>query len=107
MPPRNRAQSGRSGNRADTEDAAARNGHEADARSEASTAERGRDERVGVAGLRLPMPAGVDGKRLLWFGGLGALATIGLLDWPVAVVVGAGSIIASRFARDEQRRRGD
>jgi hypothetical protein len=35
------------------------------------------------------------------------LATIGLLDWPVAVVVGAGSIIASRFARDEQRRRGD
>jgi hypothetical protein len=106
MPPRTRAQSGRSGDRADTEDADARNGHEADGRT-VSTTERGRDGGVTVAGLRLPTPAGVDGKRLLWFGGLGALATIGLLDWPVAAVVGAGSIIASRFARDEQRRRGE
>jgi hypothetical protein len=56
-----------------------------------------------MAGLRLPLPEalvnGSTGKRLIWLGGLGAMATIGLLEWPVAVAVGAGSFVAERFAR--------
>jgi hypothetical protein len=56
-----------------------------------------------MAGLRLPLPEalanGSAGKRLIWLGGLGAMATIGLLEWPVAVAVGAGSFVAERFAR--------
>jgi hypothetical protein len=45
----------------------------------------------------------------LWYGGLGALATIGVLEWPVAVVVGAATAIAARphpheAAPVEQRR---
>lgn len=49
-----------------------------------------------IAGFRLPLPMldQLDAKRLLWFGGLGVLATIGILDWPVALVVGAGTLIA-------------
>lgn len=58
-------------------------------------------------GLRLPLPAnlpgGLDAKRLLWFGGLGALAVIGILDWPVAVVVGAGTVVAGQLARDSAK----
>ena len=51
--------------------------------------------------IRLPLPTlgAVDAKRLLWYGGLGALATIGILDWPVALVVGTGTIIAGRASR--------
>jgi hypothetical protein len=56
-----------------------------------------------MAGLRLPLPEalanGSAGKRLIWWGGLGAMATIGLLEWPVAVAVGAGTFVAERFAR--------
>jgi hypothetical protein len=37
-------------------------------------------------------------------GGLAALATIEVLEWPVAVAIGAGSYVAERFARDEVRR---
>jgi hypothetical protein len=49
--------------------------------------------------LRLPTLGDIDAKRLLWYGGLGALATIGILDWPVALVVGTGTIIATRSRR--------
>ena len=58
----------------------------------------------GLAGLRLPIPtlAGIDGKRLLWYGGLGALATLGILDWPVALVVGAGTIVARGLTPTEE-----
>lgn len=65
----------------------------------------------GVAasgGFRLPLPgdlaAVMDPKRLLWLGGLAALATIEVLEWPVAVAIGAGSYVAERFARDDVRR---
>ena len=43
-------------------------------------------------------------KRLLWLGGLAALATIEVLEWPVAVAIGAGSYVAERFAREDVRR---
>jgi hypothetical protein len=49
--------------------------------------------------LRLPQVPEHGGKRLVWFAGLGALAAVGILEWPVALVVGAGSVVAERFAR--------
>ncbi|MDT7613409.1 MAG: hypothetical protein QOF00_856 [Pseudonocardiales bacterium] len=60
----------------------------------------------GVAvggGIRLPLPPGlpdVDAKRLLWWGGLGVAAVVGLLEWPVALAVGVGSVVAERLARE-------
>jgi hypothetical protein len=58
-------------------------------------------------GFGLPLPGGLsavmDPKRLLWLGGLAALATIEIIEWPVAVVIGVGSYVAERFARDDVR----
>ncbi|WP_214416494.1 hypothetical protein [Sphaerisporangium fuscum] len=34
--------------------------------------------------------------RLLYYGGLGLLAAIGLLEWPVAAAIGAGTMVAAR-----------
>ncbi|MBV9207026.1 MAG: hypothetical protein JO037_16900 [Actinobacteria bacterium] len=52
--------------------------------------------------LPLPgLPFSVDPKRLLWYGGLAALATVGVLEWPVAAVVGVGSYVTERMARDD------
>jgi hypothetical protein len=58
--------------------------------------------------IRPPLPGmpGVlpDPKRLLWWGGLAALAAVEVIEWPVAVVVAAGSYVAERMARDDIRR---
>jgi hypothetical protein len=55
------------------------------------------------AGFHLPLPGmgNVDPLRLLWLGGLAALATIEIIEWPVALTLGAGSYIAERLARQE------
>jgi hypothetical protein len=45
-----------------------------------------------------------DPKRLLWWGGLAALAAVEVIEWPVAVVVAAGSYVAERMARQDNRR---
>jgi hypothetical protein len=58
-------------------------------------------------GFPLPvpgLPSNVDPKRVLWWGGLAALAAVGVIEWPVAAVVGAGSYVAERLARDDARR---
>lgn len=57
---------------------------------------------VTLGGLKLPVPA-VGPKRALWWGGLAALAVVGALEWPVAVVVGAGTYVAEQFAREDAR----
>jgi hypothetical protein len=57
--------------------------------------------------LPLPLPGlpfSVDPKRLLWYGGLAALATVGVLEWPVAAVVGVGSFVSERLAREDALR---
>ncbi|GGK68876.1 hypothetical protein Sme01_14210 [Sphaerisporangium melleum] len=36
--------------------------------------------------------------RLLYYGGLGALAALGMIEWPIAVAVGIGTVIATRAA---------
>lgn len=62
--------------------------------------------RAGGAFPSLPVPGlpfSVDPKKVLWWGGLAALATVGVLEWPVAAVVGAGSYVAERWARDDAR----
>ena len=35
-------------------------------------------------------------ERLLYYGGLGLAATVGVLEWPVAAAAGAGVWVASR-----------
>lgn len=56
-----------------------------------------------LAGFQVPLPGmgNVDPLRLLWLGGLAALATIEIIEWPVALTLGAGSYIAERLARRE------
>jgi hypothetical protein len=102
---------------------------EAEIESQAEQADRQQTAAVRVeeepnrlATLRLPLPfnrqmlvqpgaipgwlmAEPAGKRLLWLGGLGAMATIGLLEWPVAVAVGAGSYIAEQLVREQSTQR--
>jgi 2-keto-3-deoxy-6-phosphogluconate aldolase len=51
----------------------------------------------------LPSLSGrVDQRRLLWWGGLAAAGTIGLLEWPVVAAVGIGSYVAEQFAKNGQ-----
>jgi len=58
--------------------------------------------RNATPSLPLPgLPFSVEPKRLLWYGGLAALATVGVLEWPVAAVVGVGSYLTERMARDD------
>jgi hypothetical protein len=35
-------------------------------------------------------------ERLLYYGGLGLMATVGVLEWPVAAAVGVGVWLAGR-----------
>lgn len=58
--------------------------------------------RVGMPHLGLPSTASVPG-RLLWLGGLGTLAVFGVLDWPVAAAVAAGTWVAEQRARERLR----
>jgi hypothetical protein len=59
-----------------------------------------------VPGVHDVMPGGTAG-RVLWWGGLAALAAFGVVDWPVAVLVGAGSWVAEQYAKAAQRPGGD
>ncbi|HEY2947826.1 MAG TPA: hypothetical protein VGJ53_05410 [Micromonosporaceae bacterium] len=38
-------------------------------------------------------------ERLLYYGGLGAMAVAGILEWPVAAAAGAGVWVATRGQR--------
>lgn len=53
-------------------------------------------------GLSLPSASGVPG-RVLWLGGLGTLAVVGALDWPVAVAIAAGTWVAEQRAKERLR----
>ncbi|MEU7450659.1 hypothetical protein [Streptosporangium roseum] len=52
---------------------------------------------VDVARSLLPPP-----ERLIYYGGLGALAVVGAIEWPVAAAIGVGTLVAQR-ARAERR----
>ncbi|QXE36283.1 hypothetical protein KQY30_20595 [Streptomyces sp. GMY02] len=47
------------------------------------------------------MPSLPPPKRLAFYGGLGALAVLGALDWPVAVAIGAATAVARSGRRGE------
>jgi hypothetical protein len=70
----------------------------------AKVKDNGRGKNVSaLAEFRLPWPQGfdVDPKRVLWLGGLAVLAAVEVLEWPVALVVGAGSYVAEWMARQD------
>lgn len=56
-----------------------------------------------LPGVHLGMPTGLPG-RVLWWGGLAALAAFDVVDWPVAVLVGAGSWVAEQYAKEAAER---
>ena len=43
----------------------------------------------GVGPVRVPSP-----DRLAFYGGIAALALFGIVDWPVALVIGVGHLLA-------------
>jgi len=45
----------------------------------------------------IPMPR-MRGN-VIWWGGLAAVAALGIVDWPVAALIGAGTWVAERHAR--------
>jgi hypothetical protein len=56
-------------------------------------------QRMPLPGVRMPgMPTGLPG-RVLWWGGLAALAAFEVVDWPVAVLVGAGEWVAEQYSK--------
>jgi hypothetical protein len=65
--------------------------------------------RLPLPGIGMPvaMPTGLPG-RALWWGGLAALAAFEVVEWPVAVLVGAGEWVAEQYAKSAaQNRRAD
>jgi hypothetical protein len=48
--------------------------------------------------MPIGMPTGTQG-RVLWWGGLAALAAFDVVEWPVAVLVGAGSWVAEQYVK--------
>lgn len=62
--------------------------------------------RLPLPGIHVGMPTGTPG-RVLWWGGLAALAAFEIVDWPVAVLVGAGSWVAEQYAKAAQSQRAE
>ena len=52
----------------------------------------------GRPGVHLGMPTGTAG-RVLWWGGLAAVAAVGVGDWPVAALIGVGAWVAEQYAK--------
>ncbi|GAA5039774.1 hypothetical protein [Thermocatellispora tengchongensis] len=46
---------------------------------------------VDIARTFLPPP-----ERMVYYGGLAALAAVGVIDWPVAAAIGVGTIVVQR-----------
>ncbi|HXW87676.1 MAG TPA: hypothetical protein VEJ42_05405 [Streptosporangiaceae bacterium] len=44
------------------------------------------------------MPSGTAGN-VIWWGGLAAVAALGVVDWPVAAIVAAGTWVAEQQSR--------
>jgi hypothetical protein len=62
-----------------------------------------RGPELPLPGMHIGMPTGLPG-RVLWWGGLAALAAFDVVDWPVAVLVGAGSWVAEQYAKEAAQR---
>jgi hypothetical protein len=53
----------------------------------------------------VPMPRMRVPGNVIWWGGLAAAAALGVVEWPVAALVGAGTWIAERHARQSDQSR--
>jgi hypothetical protein len=53
----------------------------------------------------VPIPRVRIPGNVLWWGGLAAVAALGIVDWPVAALVGAGTWVAERRSRQPDRGR--
>jgi hypothetical protein len=51
-----------------------------------------------MTGAHPPLPPA---ERMAYYAGLGALAAFGVIEWPVAAAIGAGTILARRALRKE------
>lgn len=71
------------------------------AKNQGATAGFQRTESGGAQLTVPPLSQLVEPKRLLWYGGLAALGVIGVLEWPVLAVVGAGTYVAEQFAKSD------
>lgn len=54
--------------------------------------------RLPLPRMPMEMPTGTPG-RVMWWGGLAALAALEVVEWPVAILVGAGSWVAEQYAK--------
>ncbi len=57
--------------------------------------------------VRIPVPGlgavELTGPELVYVGGIAAMGVFGLIDWPIALVIGAGHLLAAdRGSRDAQ-----
>jgi hypothetical protein len=86
---------------ATTEAQAPERGSEQEKEGRPVTVRRGPE--LPLPGVHLGMPTGLPG-RVLWWGGLAALAAFDVVDWPVAVLVGAGSWVAEQYAKEAAER---
>lgn len=59
---------------------------------------------VHIPQARVTLPSR---EKLVWFGGLAGLAALGVVSWPVAGVVAAGTYAAERFARESAHEQAD
>jgi hypothetical protein len=75
----------------------ASNGHQA-----AKTADhRG----ISMPSVSMPkMPGGTAGN-VIWWGGLAAAAAFGVVDWPVAALIAAGTWVADQHSKQAARAR--
>jgi hypothetical protein len=46
---------------------------------------------------RIHLPGGTAGK-VIWWGGLAAVAALGVVDWPVVALVAAGTWVAEQHS---------
>jgi hypothetical protein len=53
---------------------------------------------------RLPVPPPA---HLAWYAGVGALAVFGVVDWPVAVLIGVGKALADNRSNETLRQFGE
>lgn len=54
---------------------------------------RSQQQGVRIAGAEVPLPSTED---MVYYGGLGVLTAMQMIEWPVTLAVGAGYALASR-----------
>jgi hypothetical protein len=53
---------------------------------------------MSMSAPRIHLPGGTAGN-VIWWGGLGTVAALGIVDWPVVALVAAGTWVAEQHSR--------